>query len=71
MIDIACAPSTSTTHYLAVGRWQNLFEWDDTTLRYAGGGNKIYYDLDLPSVTCMTTVTCYAVDPVGAVHTYS
>jgi hypothetical protein len=58
-------------HCFAVGPWQRLFEWNGTTLRYVGDGNKIYYRLDLPGVTCTTTTTCYAVDPVGAVHTYS
>lgn len=66
---VSCAPSTTTTHCVAVGPFESALSWNGTALHYVGNGNR-YYTPEETSVACLSTTACVAGNIVGEMRSY-
>jgi hypothetical protein len=69
-VDISCAPSSATTHCVAVGYQDFALSWDGTTVRYIGNPNRRYREIVTTGVSCPSTTACYAGDDMGELRVY-
>ena len=68
--DVSCAPSSSTTHCVAVGHDNAAQSWDGSSIRWVGRLLTRFFAPDQPAVTCPGVTVCYAGDSVGDLRSY-